>query len=197
MAKMRYDPARKVPLSPQTPVEQPRRLAWPVTGARVTYWICTNEVTEAIMHYVAPRTAGCGVFHGDGTCPLCKQGLNRFQTWWIQASLEEGIAAQVELLQLTANALKSEPHLLGSNGYLWGRRLTVWRFPGGPKDPMYAEMDMDVTPKNLPKVEPTINILIRRWQAATSAAVIQRQGRGGDGKSLGGEGEERGGRDGA
>jgi hypothetical protein len=192
-----YDPVRRVPLDPFAPLDQPRRRPIAVVGPRLTFWVCTDSICQAVVHYVHPRTHGCKVAHGDGDCPFCRNGTPKKKTWWLQVCVEEGTQGQPELLALTLNALKSEPHLLGSNGYLWGRRLTVWRHPHGPQQPMYAELDVSVSPRDLPRVEPTLAILIRLWQATTSEAVQARSRRGGDGKSLGGEGEERGGRHGA
>jgi hypothetical protein len=192
MGESGYDPARAVPFRPLESVDQPRRRPISVVGPRLTFWTCVDSICEAIVHYVCPRTHGCKVAHGNGECPFCRAGTPRKKTWWIQVCTEASATAQPELLALTLNALRSEPHLIGANGHLWGRRITVWRHPAGITQPMYAELDMDESPKDLPRVEPTLVILMRLWAATTSVAVRQRRGKGGDGKSLGGGGEERG-----
>jgi hypothetical protein len=190
MSQSPYDPSLRPDYTLGAPPPAPAARILRIGPERITVWICTDAITHVVIHHVAPRTYGCRVVHGTPPCPFCAKGIPTRWAHWLQVSLSEGAESATYLCAVTQGALESEPHLLAADGYLWGRRLSLWRYPPAPGSPMYAELDVSISPRDLPRVEPTMHHLIRLWQAKTSAAVLKRHQSAPDGKSLGGtEGE--------
>lgn len=171
-----YDHARKRTPSLARAESVPGRTPLVVSGLPLTVWICSKELTEVVVHYSGVRTFGCYVVHGSGACPGCQGRWPRTKQWWLSVCFNEGADSPVELLKLTAVAVQSAPELVTDSGSLWGRRLKVWRHPGGPCDPMYAEVLRDESPRDLPDCEPTLWALIRMWQAKTKAETLVKYG---------------------
>jgi len=175
MNNREYDPT-PIPLTPPTdPPPDVRRRPLRVQGPRETLWIVSPGLCQTYEHYTGVRRMGCRVIHGHSVCPWCKAGLGTDCRWWLTLARQEGPDGPTELLALTRVAVQSCPDLFRHDGFLWGRRLTVWRHPPIPTGVMYAELDSSVSPKDLPRAEPTLHSVIRLWQAATRPETLRRQ----------------------
>lgn len=146
-----------------------------VEGKPLTVWIVSPEVCIARIHWSGSRTFGCYMVHGSGLCPGCHGRWPVQDAYYLTVSTEARADWAPDLLQLTKVAVQSCPRLLTDEASLWGRRLTVWRHPGLVTDPMYAEMDVSESPKDLPEAEPTLWTLIRCWQARTKAETLAKR----------------------